>query len=555
MRLLVDPGIAPWEVREAAADGVHPHPDHPRRLGSRDGHRPAAGRARCGPAGRRRADPLRRGASLGREESRPYGVPVEGARRHARGRAGAERPASGTRSARGGPTSTPSPATRRTGSPPGCRRRACWSSATTCPCTRSRSSTTRPGTTGRRWRLLTELIERDQPATSWSATAPPRRRPRARDRRAGPRLRRGADRLRRRRRRRRAGRRRAVPGARRRRRRRRAPQQRRAWPARRPRRDARLDRERCAAGRGRAARRRRHRDRLTRIVGDRYVAEVGPEADPRHERRLAAAAGRGARWRPRWPRCATSSADAGRHRDHLGGDDRRRRPAGLLERLRASAWSPHEPASMLALACTAEPASGDAAASPSSGWRPTRSSTEVREIFERGRRLVARRRLAARARVRHPLPRPHRRPAVATADITWLADERAVFLGGALTLPRVPRPRRLPGAGARRAGAKPAAAAATCWSPRASRCRSRSCSGSGSRWSARSRCWSTASDGSDRPQRVRPGGQPEHLHPARPRRRADRASAVRAVDGRRRRRREVERGAAVSVRPRTSWTR
>ena len=77
-RLLVDPGIAPWEVREAAADGVdhilitHGDWDHVMGIGLL----PDA-RVWVSPGAAERIDSGDAAASV-RTQSRPYGVPVEG---------------------------------------------------------------------------------------------------------------------------------------------------------------------------------------------------------------------------------------------------------------------------------------------------------------------------------------------------------------------------------------------------------------------------------------------------------------------------------------------
>ena len=124
-------------------------------------------------------------------------------------------------------------------------------------------------------------------------------------------------------------------------------------------------------------------------------------------------------------------------------------PAGLLEQLRGFGMETHEPASMLALACTVEPSSGDAEGITVARVETDAQFDQVREVFEqgdgwspgdewlRGPGFVTRYLALIDGR------------AVATADITWLADERAAFLGGRADPAGVPRPRRLPGAGAR----------------------------------------------------------------------------------------------------------
>ena len=103
----------------------------------------------------------------------------------------------------------------------------------------------------------------------------------------------------------------------------------------------------------------------------------------------------------------------------------------------------------------------------------------VREIFERGDEWSPGEEwLRGPGFVTRYLARIDGAP-VATADITWLDDDAAVFLGGALTLPEQR------GRGAYRAlvHARWRAAAhraARCWSRSRSRCRSRSCSASAS---------------------------------------------------------------------------
>jgi GNAT superfamily N-acetyltransferase len=141
-----------------------------------------------------------------------------------------------------------------------------------------------------------------------------------------------------------------------------------------------------------------------RVDGDGYTAEIGPQDDPDMNivsrlgldgRDLAAVVAE----------VHDLFADAGR-RAITWEVSSGATPAGLLEHLRGFGMETHEPASMLALACTVEPSSGDGEG-----------------ITVRGPGFVTR-----------YLAFIDGRP-VATADITWLADERAVFLGGALTLP------------------------------------------------------------------------------------------------------------------------
>jgi GNAT superfamily N-acetyltransferase len=169
-----------------------------------------------------------------------------------------------------------------------------------------------------------------------------------------------------------------------------------------------------------------------RLTADGYQAEIGPQDDPDMNvvSRLRLA-GR------------DIAAVADEVRELYRGEGRSActwevssgsTPPGLLERLRELGMQTHEPSSMLALACTTEPAS------PTGGVTVERADTdallaEVRGVFEqgdgwspgddwlRGPGFVTRYlgRIGGRA--------------IATADITWLDDERAVFLGGALTLP------------------------------------------------------------------------------------------------------------------------
>jgi GNAT superfamily N-acetyltransferase len=173
-----------------------------------------------------------------------------------------------------------------------------------------------------------------------------------------------------------------------------------------------------------------------RVVDERFIVEIGPEPSPAmnivsrlrfgeddveravHEvRQHFLAAGRHA---STWE-VATGST-----------------PAGLGERLLALGMTPDEPPTNLGLACTTEPASsvGDIAVER---VETDEQFDEVRGIFEEGddwspgdewlrgpgdvTRYLAR--IAGEA--------------VATADITWLEHPDAVFLGGALTVPRARR--------------------------------------------------------------------------------------------------------------------
>jgi GNAT superfamily N-acetyltransferase len=169
-----------------------------------------------------------------------------------------------------------------------------------------------------------------------------------------------------------------------------------------------------------------------RISDERYTIEIGPDADPDmnvvsrlqlagHDvdaaisdaRRAFRAAGR---TKATWEVGSAAT------------------PAGLVDRLRARGMADHDPGWMLALACTSEPAG------PDTGIETERVETdaqldEVRAVFAEGDGW-------------HPSDEWLRGPgfvtrylariggrAIATADITWLEHDRAVFLGGALTLP------------------------------------------------------------------------------------------------------------------------
>ena len=107
-------------------------------------------------------------------------------------------------------------------------------------------------------------------------------------------------------------------------------------------------------------------------------------------------------------------------------------PDGLVQPLRAAGMTDHN--AMLALACTSEPGG------PAPGLETERVETdaqfeEVRAVFADGDGWHP-----SDAWLRGPgfvtryLARIDGR-AIATADITWLDHDRAVFLGGALTLP------------------------------------------------------------------------------------------------------------------------
>ena len=107
-------------------------------------------------------------------------------------------------------------------------------------------------------------------------------------------------------------------------------------------------------------------------------------------------------------------------------------PEGLVAQLRAAGMTDHN--AMLALACTSEPAV------PSGGFQTERVETnaqfeDVRAVFAEGDGWhPSDTWLRGPGFVTRYLARLDGR-AVATADITWLEHDRAVFLGGALTLP------------------------------------------------------------------------------------------------------------------------
>jgi GNAT superfamily N-acetyltransferase len=170
-----------------------------------------------------------------------------------------------------------------------------------------------------------------------------------------------------------------------------------------------------------------------RVAGHGYNAEIGPQHDPdmnivsrlRVEGRdlaavvaevhdLFAEAGR---------RAITWEVSSGAT------------PPGLIERLRGFGMEPHEPASMLALACTVQPSSGDGEGITVARVETDGQFHQVREVFEQGDGWSPGEEwLRGPGFVTRYLAFIGGRP-VATADITWLADERAAFLGGALTLP------------------------------------------------------------------------------------------------------------------------
>ena len=169
-----------------------------------------------------------------------------------------------------------------------------------------------------------------------------------------------------------------------------------------------------------------------RVAGTGYQAEIGPEDDPdmnvvsrlRLAGRDVAAAVEEVRELYRGERrsAATWEVSSGST------------PPGLLERLRALGMETHEPSGMLALACTTEPDN------PAGDVTVEQADTdalleEVRGVFEQGDGWSPGDDwLRGPGFVTRYLARIDGR-AVATADITWLADDRAVFLGGALTLP------------------------------------------------------------------------------------------------------------------------
>ena len=170
----------------------------------------------------------------------------------------------------------------------------------------------------------------------------------------------------------------------------------------------------------------------SRVVTDRYIAEIGPQPDPdmnvvsrlrldgcdlgaavEEVRAVYRAAGRTA---ATWEVASGST------------------PAGLQPALRDLGMQTNETAWMLALACTTEPAS----ATPGVTVEEVTTDAQfaaVREIFERGDEWSPGEEwLRGPGFVTRYLARIDGAP-VATADITWLDDDAAVFLGGALTLP------------------------------------------------------------------------------------------------------------------------
>jgi hypothetical protein len=169
-----------------------------------------------------------------------------------------------------------------------------------------------------------------------------------------------------------------------------------------------------------------------RVVGDGWIAEIGPEPSPdmnivlrlRLEgkdvaatvdelRRVFESVGRSA---------ATWEVSSGSS------------PPGLEQELRSLGMVTNEPGAVLALACTTEPASS------SPGVTVERVESEqqfqqVRGIYQQADGWSPGDEwLHGDGHVTRYLARIEGR-AVATADITRLEHERAVFLGGALTLP------------------------------------------------------------------------------------------------------------------------
>ncbi len=169
-----------------------------------------------------------------------------------------------------------------------------------------------------------------------------------------------------------------------------------------------------------------------RVIGDGYIAEIGPEPSPdmnivlqlrlegrdvaetvREVRRIFEQAGRTA---TTWEISSGST------------------PADLEHQLRALGMQTNDPAEMLALACTREPASATGAVTVEQ-VESDDQYRQVREIYEQADGWSPSNDwLYGAGHVTRYLARIDDLP-VATADITWLEDERAVFLGGALTLP------------------------------------------------------------------------------------------------------------------------
>ena len=170
---------------------------------------------------------------------------------------------------------------------------------------------------------------------------------------------------------------------------------------------------------------------FSRIVEPRYVLEIGPEPDPgmniAHRLRIGEDEVEQvlAEVRSRFQ-------DVGRRRatwEVTGAS----RPSGLVERLRAHGMVPDDPPQLLALACTREPA-GPATGIDVERVERDAQYDEVRAIFAEGDGWTPGDDwLHGGGQVTRYLARIDGR-AVATADISWLEDERAAFLGGALTL-------------------------------------------------------------------------------------------------------------------------
>ena len=173
-------------------------------------------------------------------------------------------------------------------------------------------------------------------------------------------------------------------------------------------------------------------------------------------------------------------------------------PGDLHERLLALGMRPHEEPHMLALACTEKPDSD----TPGVTVETVRTEDQlalVSSIFREDDGfdppedwLRATPRWLARVDGE----------AVATADITEM--DTAVFLGGAVTVPRARGRGAYRALVARALGRGACGSASPCWSPSPSRCPSRSWPGWDSGWSARSACWSPSS-GHDREFPARAG--------------------------------------------------
>jgi GNAT superfamily N-acetyltransferase len=169
-----------------------------------------------------------------------------------------------------------------------------------------------------------------------------------------------------------------------------------------------------------------------RIVDERYVAEIGAEPSPGHNVVSRLRLGDDVEATVREVR--QHYLDAGRRAstwEVATGST----PDDLAERLLALGMTPDDPPTMLALACTTDPASA------TSGVAVEQVETDeqfedVRRIFEEGDGWSP-----GDAWLRGPgsVTRFLARidgEAVATADISWLDHPDGVFLGGALTVPR-----------------------------------------------------------------------------------------------------------------------